>query len=148
MRKVRNRPFQPGNPGRPPGSRNKITQIVEQLAEGQAEKLVQRVLELAQDGDMSALKMILDRVWPARKGQPVKLIMPPINTSEDLVAAIASVWEGLRAGHLTPDEAGALSIVVDRSIQTIELHNITKRIAALEERSKPEERRRSASEPR
>jgi hypothetical protein len=147
-RKVRGRPFQPGNSGRPPGSKNKTTQIVERLAEGQAEKLVQKALELAQAGDVSCLKMVLDRLWPARKGQPVKLVMPPINTSEDLVAAIASVWEGLRAGHLTPDEAGALSIVVDRSIQTIELHNITKRIAALEERTKPEERRRGVIAPR
>jgi hypothetical protein len=150
VRKVRGRPFQPGNPGRPPGSKNKTTEIVEQLAEGQAEKLVHKVLELAQAGDVSCLKMVLDRLWPARKGQPVRLVMPPINTSEDLVAAIASVWEGLRDGRLTPDEAGALSIVVDRSIQTIELHNITKRIAVLEEeaRTKHDERRRSATHPR
>jgi hypothetical protein len=45
-RRVRGRPFKPGNPGRPPGSKNKITQIVEQLAEGQAEQLVQKVIEL------------------------------------------------------------------------------------------------------
>jgi hypothetical protein len=66
-RKVRGRPFQPGNSGRPPGSKNKTTQIVEQLAEGQAEKLVQKVLELAQAGDVSCLKMFLVRLWPARK---------------------------------------------------------------------------------
>lgn len=83
LRKVRGRPFEPGNPGRPPGSKNKITQIVEKLAEGQAEKLVQKTLELAQAGDVSCLKMVLDRLWPARKGQPVKVVMPPINTSED-----------------------------------------------------------------
>jgi hypothetical protein len=145
--KVRGRPFQPGNPGRPPGSKNKITQIVEKLAEGQAEKLVQKTLELAQAGDVSCLKMVLDRLWPARKGQPVKLVMPPINTSEDLVPAIASVWEGLRDGHLTPEEAGVLSIVMERSIQAIELHNITKRLAVLEEeaRTKRDERRTTVS---
>jgi hypothetical protein len=132
-RKVRGRPFQPGNPGRPRGSKNKITQIVEQVGEGQAEKLVQKVLELAQAGDVSCLKMMLDRLWPARKGQPVNLVMPPIKTSQDLIPAIASIWEGIRDGRLTPEEAGVLSIVMDRSIQAIELHNITKRIAALEQ---------------
>jgi hypothetical protein len=45
VRKVRGRPFQPGNPGRPPGSRNKVTQTLEQLAEAQAEQLFQKVLE-------------------------------------------------------------------------------------------------------
>ena len=133
VRKPRGRPFEPGNPGRPPGSKNKITQMVEQLAEGQAEQLVQKVLELAQAGDVSCLRMMLDRLWPPRKGQPVNVVMPPINTSQDVFPAIASIWTAIREGRLTPDEASALSIVIDRSIQAIELHDITKRIAALEE---------------
>jgi hypothetical protein len=133
VRKIRGRPFKPGNPGRPPGSRNKTTQIVEQLAEGQAEKLVQKALELAQAGDVSCLRMMLDRLWPPRKGRPVNVVMPPINTSQDLFPAITSIWTAIREGRLTADEASALSIVIDRSIQAIELHDITKRIAALEE---------------
>jgi hypothetical protein len=143
VRKARGRPFKPGNPGRPPGSKNKVTQIVEQLAEGQAEQLVQKVLELAQAGDVSCLRMMLDRLWPPRKGQPVNVVMPPINTSQDLFPAIASIWTAICEGRLTPDEASALSIVIDRSIQAIELHDITKRIAALEEaRDKRDEKNR------
>jgi hypothetical protein len=133
VRRSRGRPFKPGNPGRPPGSKNKITQIVEQLAEGQAEQLVQKALELGQAGDVACMRMILDRVWPARKGQPVNVVMPPIKTSQDLFPAIASIWTAIGEGRLTPDEASALSIVIDRSIQAIELHDIVKRIAALEE---------------
>jgi hypothetical protein len=45
--KVRGRPFQSGNPGRPPGSKNKTTRLVEQLVEGDAEKLCRKMLELA-----------------------------------------------------------------------------------------------------
>ena len=133
VRKPRGRPFEPGNPGRPPGSKNKITQMVEQLVEGQAEQLVQKVLDLAQAGDVACLRMIFDRLWPPRKGQPVNVVMPPINTSQDVFPAIASIWTAIREGRLTPDEASALSIVIDRSIQAIELHDIAKRIAALEE---------------
>ena len=133
MCKPRGRPFKPGNPGRPPGSKNKITQMVEKLAEGQAEQLVQKVLELAQAGDVACLRMMLDRLWPPRKGQPVNVVMPPINTSQDVFPAIVSIWTAIREGRLTPDEASALSIVIDRSIQGIELHDIAKRIAALEE---------------
>ncbi len=131
--KVRGRPFKPGNAGRPPGSKNKITQMVEQLVEGQAEQLVRKVLELAQAGDVSCLRMILDRLYQLRKGQPVNVVMPPINSSQDVLPAIASIWTAIRDGRLTPDEANTLSIVIDRSIQAIELHDITKRVAALEE---------------
>jgi hypothetical protein len=107
--------------------------MVEQLAEGQAEQLVQRVLELAHAGDVSCLRMKLDRLWPPRKGQPVYARMPPINSSQDVLAAIASIWTAIREGRLTPDEASAWSVVIDRSIHAIELHAIPKRIAALEE---------------
>jgi Family of unknown function (DUF5681) len=133
MRKPRGRPFQPGNPGRPPGSKNKITQMVEQLAEAHAEQIFKKVVELALAGDVSCLRMMLDRLYPPRKGQPVNVVMPPINTSQDVLRAIASIWTAIREGHLTPDEASALSVVIDRSIPAIELHDITKRIAALEE---------------
>lgn len=133
VHKARGRPFGPGNPGRPPGSKNRITQLLEQLAEGQAEQLVQKALELAQGGDVTCLRMLLDRLWPQRKGHPVNVVMPPINTSQDVLPAIASIWTAIREGRLTPDEASALSIVIERSIQGIELHDITRRIAALEE---------------
>ena len=144
VRRVRGRPFQPGNPGRPPGSKNKVTQLVEQLAEGQAEQLVQKVLELASAGDVACLRMVLDRLWPPRKGKPVNIPMPPINSSQDLFSAIASIWTAIGEGRLTPDEASALSIVIDRSIQAIELHDISKRIAALEE---AESKRNAKDEP-
>ena len=117
VRKARGRPFKPGNPGRPPGSKNKVTQIVEQLAEGQAEKVVQKVLKQALAGDVASQRMILDRVCPPRKGRPVSVAMPPINTSQDLLAAIASIWTAIGEGRLTADEASALSIVVDRTVQ-------------------------------
>jgi hypothetical protein len=51
--KPRGRPFKPGNPGRPPGARNKATQAIEQLAEGHAESLGEKVMELALGGDVT-----------------------------------------------------------------------------------------------
>src|SRR5262245_12295990 len=132
MRKPRGRPFKPGNPGRPPGSANRATQMLEWLAEGQAEQILQKVLEGALAGNGPCQKMLMDRIWPRCKGQAVNVVMPPIKTSQDLLPAIAAVWEGVREGHLTPEEAGDLCIVADHSIQAIELHDITKRIEALE----------------
>jgi hypothetical protein len=120
--------------------------MAEQLAEGRAEQLFEKVWELAQAGDVSCLRMLLDRFWPPRKGQPVNVVMPPINTSQDVFPAIASIWTAIREGRLTPDEASALSIVIDRSIQAIELHDIARRIAALEEaRDKRDETEDSTS---
>jgi len=61
-RKPRGRPFQSRNPGRPLGSKNKVTQTLEQLAEGQAEQVFQKVTEQALAGDVSRQKIFLDRL--------------------------------------------------------------------------------------
>jgi hypothetical protein len=133
VRKPRGRPFKPGNPGRPLGSKNRVTQTLEQLAEGQAEQLFEKVRELAQAGDVACLRMMLDRIWPPRKAQPVNVPLPPINNSQDALAAIAAICTALGEGRLTPDEITALSSVVGRSIQVIELQDLGRRVAALEE---------------
>ncbi len=133
VHKPRGRPFRPGNPGRPPGARNRVTQTLEQLAEGQAEQLFEKVRELAQAGDVACLRMMLDRIWPPRKAQPVNVPLPPINNSQDALAAIAAICTALGEGRLTPDEITALSSVVGRSIQVIELQDLGRRVAALEE---------------
>jgi hypothetical protein len=143
-RKVRGRPFPPGNPGRPPGSKNKITQILEQLVEGQAEQLVQKVLQQALAGEVSSQRMMLDRCWPPRKAQPINVTIPPIKSSDDALAAIAAICRELGEGRLTPDEITALSSVIGRSIQVIEIQDLERRVAALEEtRVKRDERKDS-----
>jgi hypothetical protein len=139
--KPRGRPFEAGNPGRPPGARNKTTLMVEQLAEGQAEALIQKALELALEGDPTCLRMMLDRVSPLRKGRPIDVDMPPVKSSQDLFAAIAAIWTAIGEGRLTPDEAAALCIVVERSLKAVELYDIETRVTALEEdRKKRDER--------
>ena len=82
---------------------------------------------------MPSQKLVLDRIWPPRKAQPVNVTLPPINSSQDVLAAIAAICTALGEGRLTPDEITALSSVVGRSIQVIEHQDFERRIAALEE---------------
>jgi hypothetical protein len=102
------------------------------------------VRELAQAGDVACLRMMLDRIWPPRKAQPVNITLPPINSSQDALAAIAAICVALGEGRLTPDEIIALSSVVGRSIQVIELQDLERRVGALEEaREKRDEEKNS-----
>ena len=50
-----------------------------------------------------------------------------------LLAAIAAIFKALGEGCLTPDEITALSLVVGRCIEVIELQDFERRIAALEQ---------------
>jgi hypothetical protein len=65
--KPRGRPFQPGqsgNPsGRPKGARNKATLVVEALLENEAEALTRKVIDLALEGSMPALRLCLERLF-------------------------------------------------------------------------------------
>jgi hypothetical protein len=138
IRKPRGRSSQPGNPGRPAGSKNRTTQLLERLAEGEAEQILGKVLEKAKAGDDGCLRMLMDRLWPPRRGQPVKLDTPPVKTSADVLNAIVTLWSAIADGHLTPDEASALSLVAERSMAVISQQKDLKRIEALE---KEQERR-------
>jgi Family of unknown function (DUF5681) len=58
---------QSGNPaGRPFGSRNKATVLMEGLLEGEAEAIARKAIEMAKGGDMAAIRMCMDRLAPAR----------------------------------------------------------------------------------
>jgi uncharacterized protein DUF5681 len=63
---------QSGNPeGRPPGSRNKATLLIEQLLDNDAKSIVEKAIELAKAGDGTALRLCLDRIVPARKDRHI-----------------------------------------------------------------------------
>jgi hypothetical protein len=132
--KPRGRPFLLGNAGRPRGSKNKTTQILDQLAEGQAEQLMQKVIELANGGDVACLRMMLDRISPVRKGTPINIDLPPIKTLQDVLAVIPLLWTAIADGRLTPDEVGAMSLFAERSMTAIELKDFDKRIEVLEQK--------------
>lgn len=134
-RKAPGRPFEPGHPGgpgRPAGSRNKATLLLDQLAEGDAQAVLEKQLELAKGGDQRAAEIVLSRIWPIRKGRPVTLAIPPITTAGDIVAALGAVANAMAAGEVTPDEAASVASVLEVKRKAIETTALEARVAALE----------------
>lgn len=57
-----------GNPnGRPKGARNKTTAMAESLLEGQSGALVRKAVSMALDGNITALKLCLERIIPVKR---------------------------------------------------------------------------------
>ena len=81
----------PGGPGRPRGSRNAVNLLLDQLAVGSAEALVQKMIDAAAGGDRVAARLVLNRIWSAPKGRAVSVELPEIKTPADLLAAHAAV---------------------------------------------------------
>ncbi|MGC2077599.1 MAG: DUF5681 domain-containing protein [Xanthobacteraceae bacterium] len=62
--------------GKPPGARHKVTLAAETLLDSEAETLSRKAIELALTGDVSALRLCLDRILPPRKDRPVRFNLP------------------------------------------------------------------------
>src|SRR5215468_12084488 len=89
---VRGRPFlkgQSGNPrGRRFGARNKKTLAAAVLLEGESEALTRKAVELALEGDPTALRLCIERILSPCRERPVKFTLPPIENADDIAAAM------------------------------------------------------------
>lgn len=120
--------------GRPPGSRNKTTIAIEALLEGEHEALTRKAIEKALEGDVTALRLCLDRIAPARKDSPVSFNLPAIKAAEDAVTASSAILAAVAQGEVTPDEAARVMALLTAHKTLVETCDLEARIAALEEK--------------
>ena len=117
---------------RPPGARHKATLAAEALLDGEAEGLTRKAIDAALEGDMTALRLCLDRIVPPRKERPVSFRMPPLKSAEDAAGAMAAIAEGVAVGELSLGEAESASALVERFVKALEAGEIEQRLRALE----------------
>jgi hypothetical protein len=125
---------QSGNPrGRPMGSRNNATLACEALLEGQAEALTQKVVEMALAGDTVALKLCLERIYPARKDRAVRFALPPITSARDAADIAAAVTKAVADGQITPSEAGEIGKLIEAYVKAYHAAELNDRGAPVEQ---------------
>jgi hypothetical protein len=120
--------------GRPRGARHRTTLAIEALLEGEHEALTRKAVEKALEGDVTALRLCLDRLAPPRKDSPVTIAMPTVRTAAEALEASAVVLAAVAAGEVTPDEAGRVMALLTAHRGIIETGELERRIAALEEK--------------
>src|SRR5271165_6355455 len=131
---VRGRPFEKGRSGNPGGrqrgSRNKATLAAAALLEGEAEALTRKAVEMALAGDLTGMRLCMERVLPPCRERTVKFSLPPIEgtltgetcglSSRDVSQAMNAVTSALAHGEITPGEAETIAGVVDTFVRAIE----------------------------
>jgi hypothetical protein len=127
--------FAPGNPGRPRGARHKATLAVEAILDGEADALTRKAVEMAMEGDTTALRLCLERIAPPRKDRPVTVELPPLDGAGGITAAMSRVLEAVAAGNLTPSEGQAMAGLIEAHRRAVETADLEARIAALEDRT-------------
>ena len=124
--------FAKGNSGKPKGSRHKATQAALSLLEGCTGQLTSKVIELALDGDTTALRLCLERICPARKDTPVVFDLPTIQNAEEASEAARAILAAVSQGELTPLEAVGVMGLVETFRKTLETSELESRISKLE----------------
>lgn len=124
-----------GNPaGKPRGTRHHATRAAEALLDGEAEQLTRAAIDLALGGDLTALRLCLDRLIPPRRERVVSFPMPQLSSAADATKVMAAIAQAVGNGELTPGEAAELARLVETYVKALETTDLEARLEALEER--------------
>ena len=127
---------QSGNPaGRRPGSRNKARLLAEAMFEGETETIIRMAIDKAKEGDVTAIRLCLERVFPRLRDQLTPFDLPPINGAPEALAALTTIVAGVRGGDLTAAEGSELSKLVDHYLRALEAKDFEQRLHMLEGKS-------------
>jgi hypothetical protein len=125
---------QSGNPaGKPRGARNKATMMVLGLMEQGAEEITQAVIDAARGGDLSAARMVLERLAPPMRERPISIDLPDTSTTDGIDRAQQAIIEAVGTGALLPGEGNVLAGLVEARRKALETTGLEQRIAMLEE---------------
>lgn len=124
--------FGPGNPGKPRGARHKATQAALALLDDDAEALTRQAVNMALEGDTTALRLCLERIAPPRRDAPVTFDLPRMETTLDAAHAAGAVLDAVALGDLTPTEGAHVMALVETYRRTLETAEIEIRMAELE----------------
>lgn len=124
-----------GNPaGRPKGARNRSTRLAEAMLDAEAETLMRQAIDLAKAGDVTALRLCIERLVPRRLERSLEFELPALEEPKDAVVALSRITEGVGQGELTASEAASLVNLVQVTIKALEVLDLDRRLSALEAR--------------
>ena len=119
--------------GKTKGARHKATKAVEVLLDGQVEQLTQKAVDAALGGDMTAMRLCLERICPPKKDSPVQFAMPAMASAHEAADALSGILDAVAQGEITPDEASRVGSIVEVFRKTLETTELEARLSALEQ---------------
>ena len=136
MAKTPSKAFKPGvsgNPaGKPKGATNHATRLVLGLMHEGAAEVTRVIIAAARAGDLSAAKIVLDRLAPPMRERPINIELPATASAQGCSEAQDAILQAVGAGDLLPGEGVALAGIVENRRRAIETVALDERITALE----------------
>ena len=123
-----------GNPtGRPKGAISRRTQL-SKLLEPHAEELVNKAVELAKNGDVNALRLILERLIPKPREESIELNITQnaLNSPQALLELSTKALAAATSGELTLEQSQKLFDLITSQSELIVLANFDSRVKEME----------------
>ena len=103
--------------GRPVGSRNKFTSEMQEAFEESGLPVIQKLLQLAGEGNTGAMRLFLDRLMGKHRASSVAL--PSADSPNYVLDALNEIHRALGAGEIPTDEASRLVDFVGRTARVL-----------------------------
>jgi hypothetical protein len=102
--------------------------------QGEAEAISRKAIEMAKAGDMTAIKLVMDRIAPPRRDPTTTFDLPKIESIGDLPAALTAVLAAVSEGELSPEQGKTVADLIEAARRGFETSELAQRVAALEAR--------------
>jgi hypothetical protein len=102
------------------------------LLEGEGEALLRAAIEKGRSGDVSALRLAIDRLMPPLRERPIKVDLPSVDSVGDVPRAIGFVVASVARGDLVPSEGTAIVGMLSSMRSAFELVDLQARLEAVE----------------
>jgi hypothetical protein len=96
----------------------RASRVAQDLLNGQAGVLISKALNLAQGGDVAALRICVERILPLRKECAVSLKLRAVRSAADAMQLTGAIIEAMASGELTPGHAAQMARTIDCFVRT------------------------------
>lgn len=130
-------PFKPGQSGnrkgRAVGSKHKSTLLAQQLLDGEAETITRKAIELAKAGDVTCIRLCLERLLSVKKDHPVRVKLPAVTEARELPHLVSTILQLVAGGTITPTEGRELCAIVESGRKVLEIADLQHQIDEIKE---------------
>lgn len=127
------RPGESGNPkGKAPGTLSTVTKLRRLI---DVEKILERLQTAALGGDVQAARTLLERALPVYRTTAEPVDLPELTAATELTDKAKAVIDAVADGRVPPDLGSQLVTAIAAVSRVAEVDELTRRIAALEQKN-------------
>ena len=115
------------------------SQAAQELLNRDAGALISKALNLAQGGDVAALRLCIERILPLRKERAVSLNLPAVRSAADAMQLMGAIVDAVASGELTPGQAAQMARTIDGFVRTLITAGIERELEELRKTLRDEE---------